>query len=359
MRCIGMNGLRIFACFILVLLMAAAPVAATTTTVSSDSITSVSPASGQKGDTVTVTITGVNFTPTAGSVRLEKSGDSDISGTIVSWGIASITCRFKISSSRDTGKWDVVVVKGYDSTTIVKPSYFAVSEEMSITSVSPTSGRAGNDVTMTITGKGFDDDYINQVYLYNEDYDNITSDYDVKSETKIEAEFELDDDAEEDTYQVCIEDDYGTVECKKNAFEILTNKEGTIEIDSDPSGAAIYIDNVANGTTPRDIDIIVGSYKVILKKTGYQDWSKTVNVQEEETTEIDATLYVAATATPTQTQSTPVPTATPTTSRTTIKSTFKVPTTYADVPTTTTASPVEPVFIIGAVCLALIVLRKR
>ncbi|WP_292346345.1 MULTISPECIES: PEGA domain-containing protein [unclassified Methanoregula] len=217
------------------------------------------------------------------------------------------------------------------------------------------------DVDFTIAGKNFNKDYIDDVFLSIDDFDtNISADdFKVDSSTKITGTFDLGDVDEEGDYDICIIDDFGSVECKKKAFEVITNAEGTLEIDSNPSGAAIYIDNVANGTTPRDIDILVGTYKVILKKAGYQDWSKTVNVQEDETTTIDATLYAAPTATPTQTQSTPYPTATPTTARTTIKSTMKIPTTYAEVPTTTAASPIEPWVIIGAVCLALIALRKR
>jgi len=355
-----MKGYAFIVCFILVLLLTAVPVTATTTTISTDSITGVNPSSGQKGDTVTVVITGLNFTTTSGSVRLEKSGDTDIDGQIVTWGPGSITCKFTIKTSRDAGKWDVVVVKGYDSTTIVRAQKFAISEEMSITSITPTSGVMDSDVDFTITGKGFDEDTIDDVFLSFDDFDvNISADdFDVTSSTKITGSFDLGEADDDGKYDICIEDDYGTVECKSNAFEVLSNAEGTIEISSSPSGATIYIDDVTNGTTPRNIDILVGSHKVTLKKAGYSDWAKIVNVEEDETTEVDATLYAVATATPT----TP-PTAVPTTARTatprtTVKSTIKIPTTYAEPVTTAAASPVDPALIIGSICLAFIALRK-
>jgi hypothetical protein len=355
-----MSGFKYIICFILVLLMATVPVTATSTTISGDSITSVSPAVGQKGNTVTVTITGLNFTSTTGSVRLEKSGDSDIDGTITSWGVGQIICKFAIKTSRDTGKWDVVVVKGYDDTVIVGSQKFAVTDEVTITSITPESGQAGDDVDFTIAGKDFDEDMDYDIFLYNSNYDNITADdVTVKSSTKITGTFEIDDDADEATYQVCILDEYDAVTCKKSAFKVTTNKEGTIDIASNPSGASIYIDDIANGTTPKSVDILVGSHKVTLKKTGYQDWGKIVNVEEDETTEIDATLSAAATATPTPTQSTPRPTTPPTTVRTTIKSTLQLPTTWADTPTTAAESPVDPVLIAGSVALAFIALRKR
>ncbi len=182
----------------------------------------------------------------------------------------------------------------------------------------------------------------------------------MKSATSITGTFDLDSDAGLDTYQLCIRNSFGGIECKKNAFEITTNAEGTIEISSSPTGATILIDNIANGTTPKDIDILVGSHKVTLRKTGYQDWSKTVNVQEDKSVVVDANLYAAATATPTTERTTTERTTTiPRTSRTTVKSTVKVPTTFADTPVPTEESPAEPALIIGATCLAFIALRKH
>jgi hypothetical protein len=354
-----MKGYAFIICFILVLLITAVPVTATTTTISGDSISSVSPSTGQAGDTISIGIEGLNFTTTKGSVRFEKSGDTDIDATIKTWTPSSITCTIKISTARDAGMWNVVVVKGFDSTEIVKTNGFAVSKPVTITSITPESGQADNDVDFTIAGKDFDKDTDYDVFLYNTDYDNITADsVDVVSTTKITGTFDLSD-ADADTYDFCIEDEYGAVKCKKNAFEVLTNAEGTIEISSSPSGATIYIDDITNGTTPRNVNILVGSHKVTLKKTGYSDWAKIVNVEEDDTVEVDATLYAVATATPT----TP-PTAVPTTARTatprtTVKSTIKIPTTYADPVTTAAASPVDPAVIIGAICLAFIALRKH
>jgi hypothetical protein len=360
-----MKGYAFIVCFILVLLMAAVPVTATSTTSttkvsSTDSITTISPAVAETSDTVTVTITGVNFSVNTGSVWLEKSDESNIDATIISWTYNTIKCSIKTKSTTETGKWNVVVGKdagGY--TTIVKTGGFSVTKLPTVTSITPESGQVDDDVDFTIAGKDFDEDMDYEVFLYNTDYDNITADsVDVDSSTKISGTFDLSD-ADDDTYDVCIEDEYGAVKCKKNAFKVVTNAEGTIEISSSPSGATIYIDDITNGTTPRNVNILIGSHKVTLKKAGYSDWAKIVNVEEDETTEVDATLYAVATATPT-TQPTAVPTTARTaTSRTTVKSTMKIPTTYADPVTTTAASPVDPALIIGTICLAFIALRKN
>lgn len=357
-----MKRFTLFICMCMLLLLVAAPVTAamTTTTISGDSISTISPAAGQRGDTVTVTITGTNFTTTSGDVWLEKSGENNIvADSITSWtGGNTIVCKFKISSSRDLGKWNVVVSKGLDSTTIVGVDKFTITEKMTLTSISPVTGRVDNDVDFTLKGKNFDEDMIKKVFLYKKGNTNITDDnVDYKSSTELKGTFDLDD-AEEDSYDVCIEDKSGTVECDLE-FEVTTNDVGSIDFSSSPSGATIYIDNIANGTTPHTVDdLIVGSYKVVLKKSGYEDWGKNVNVEEDEETKVEAKLYAVATATQ-ATQATPVPpTATRTTVRTVAKSTIKVPTTWVDTPTTTAASPLDPAIIIGAVGLVLIALRK-
>jgi len=344
-------------CLILSLLMiGAAPVSATGTTVSGDTLT-ISPTAATAGTTVDVTITNVNLTNVSGSVRIEKSGEDDIACINPSWNVMSriIECTLKVPKSTATGRWDVVVVKGLDSSTIVSPNGFTVSQAMSLTSISPTSGRAGRDIDYTITGSNLDD--VAKVYLYNKNYDNITDSSPDTEASKVKGTFDLSD-ADEAAYQVCLVDVYKAVKCGLE-FDVGTNKMGSIDVSSSPSGASIFLDGIANGTTPATLDdVIVGSHKIILRKTGYEEWGKTVTVSEDETSDVNANLYATATATPT-TNPTAAPTATPVTTRTTIKSTLKIPTTYAQVPTTApTESPVDPLLIIGAVCIGLIAIRK-
>jgi hypothetical protein len=359
----GMKRFTFIVCIslLLIVLIAAVPVTATSTTISGDSITSVSPAVGHLSKTVTVTISGVNFTSTTGSVRLEKDGETDIDGTVTSWSVSSIVCKFTIKSTKDTGDWDLVVVKGYDSTEIVKADGFAITESITISSISPTSAQADDeDVDFTLTGTNFDEDIIDDVYLYNDNYDNISADdFEVSSTTKIKGTFDLSD-ADDDKYEVCVEDKYGEAKCDLT-FTITTNEVGSIEITSNPSGAAIYVDGIANGTTPNTVDdIIVGSHKITIKKSGYEDWGKIVNVEADDTVDVEAKLYAVSAATTTAPTNNPAPVVTtrPTTARTTAKSTVKVPTSWVDTPTTTAASPVDPVIVIGTIGLAFLALRK-
>jgi hypothetical protein len=344
--------------FLALLFIIAVPVSA----VGLDAITSITPAAGQTGKTVTVTIIGANFTTTTGSVRLEKSGESDIDATSVTWSSAGteITCKFKISSSRETGKWNLIVVKGYDSTEIEKTNAFTITDPMTLTSITPKTAKADDDnVDFTLAGTNLDD--VEDVFLFNKDYkNNITADdIDVASSTKVKGTFDLTD-ADADTYDVCVEDSYGAIECDLS-FVITTNEVGSIDFSSSPSGASIIVDGTPKGTTPDIVDdLIVGSHKVVLKMTGYEEWGKMVTVEADETYVIEATLYPVATAT-TRQPTYNIPTTVPTKAKTTVKSTIKIPTTWANIPTTAAASPLEPAVVIGAagIGIGLALTRRR
>jgi hypothetical protein len=342
----------------ILLLTVAVPVVA-------DSIDSVSPAVGYRGETMTLTITGMNFTTTEGDVRLMKSDENNITAAISSWGPATIVCTVAISSSKATGTWDVVIIKGVDDTEIVKDSAFSITDPMELTSISPTSGQPDNDsIDFTLAGSGLSD--VENVYLYNKAYDNITADsVDAASSTKVTGTFDLSD-ANESTYDVCVEDSYNVVKCDLS-FEIYTEEVGTVVVSSEPTGASIYVDGSLTGTTPDTVkNLVAGSHKLVLKKTGYDDWGKIVTVVADDETEVDATLNQITTAAPTAVQTaqpmaeaTAVRTAQPTTARTTRASTVVVPTPWPSTTTEAAASPIEPAVIISTLGLAFLALRKH
>jgi hypothetical protein len=352
----------------ILLVVMAAPVTASSTTISGDSITSISPSVGYRSDTTTVTITGNNFTTTKGSVRLEMSGETDLDATISSWSDSKIVCKVKITSSKETGYWDVVVVKGDDDTEIVKTEGFTITDEMILTSITPASALADNDnVDFTLTGTHLSD--VQDVYLYKKGYDNTSANnFDVSSSTKIKGTFDLTD-ADDASYYICVEDSLGTTKCGLS-FKVIPNEVGGITISSNPSGASISIDGIANGTTPATVDnLIAGSHKVVLTKSGYLDWGKIVTVEADDTVTVDSDLTAITTSaepSPVPTPEiirtpapTPVWTSEPPTERPTRESPVAVPTTLPAT-ATTKASPVDPAVILGALGLGvgIAVLRK-
>ncbi len=57
----------------------------------------------------------------------------------------------------------------------------------------------------------------------------------------------------------------------------ITN--GSIRIDSDPSNAAIFLNTEHQGRTPLTVyNLTPGTYRILLQKTGYHDWSDRFSV---------------------------------------------------------------------------------
>lgn len=85
-----------------------------------------------------------------------------------------------------------------------------------------------------------------------------------------------------------------------------TPTTGSISASSSPSDAEMYLDNIFKGLTPITLDSITpGTHTVLIKLSGYQDYSSQVQVTAGQTTQISATLIQAATPTPTPTVSGP------------------------------------------------------
>jgi diacylglycerol kinase family enzyme len=54
--------------------------------------------------------------------------------------------------------------------------------------------------------------------------------------------------------------------------------QASVIIDSTPSGADIEIDGEFVGNTPSTTTVVPGRHKIVVKKKGYADWGKTMNV---------------------------------------------------------------------------------
>jgi hypothetical protein len=348
----------IFLAVMILLLTLAVPVAA------DPAISGISPTSAYRGNSVTMTITGTGFDLPASSsykyVRLMMDGEDNITASSISskstTKIVAVLSSSKITSSVTKGTWTVVVVNddGSESTY----DGFTISDDMTLSSISPTYAKTNNDASFTLTGSSLSD--VTEVYLYKSGYDNITTSDISAGSTTVTGTFDLTD-ASEETYKVCVMDSVGTVKCSSLVtFEVTTDEVGEIDISSSPSGATVYIDTASVGTTPyAATGLTVGSHVVKITKDGYVDWSKIVKVTSGDTTTVDAELTAMAT-----TVVTTSPTPMPTTIRTAVPvTTIKVPTSYPKITTaaatTTKASPVEGAVVLGAIGLGIIVLRRK
>jgi len=337
-------------CIIMMLLLVMAPVTAESSTIST-----ISPSVAYLGSTTTVTITGTDFNTTSVKVKLMMDDESNITSTISSHTDTEIICKFTISSGKTTGDWDLVVINDDDSE-VVSSGGLTLREPMTLSSISPATARTNNDsVDITVVGTGLSE--VSSLYLYHKNYDNVSATIDDMDDEEITGTFDLTD-VDELTYKVCVLDSFGTAECDLS-FEVTSDAVGTIDVSSSPSGASVYIDNTYVGTSPVSVeDLDVGSHKLILKKSGYSDYTKLVKVTEDDTTTVDADLAVITTA-PTTVAATSLPTPLPTTAPTTVRTIVTNTVTSWPTATTTQESPIGPLAIIGAVGLAFIVLKRR
>lgn len=130
---------------------------------------------------------------------------------------------------------------------------------------------------------------------------------------------------------------------------------GSVYVQSNPSNAAVFLNTMYQGKTPISLyNITQGDYRVVVQKTGYEDWSTRISVSPGTKSDIYATLIPQVTET---TLVTTLPTATTLKTTTTVKSTIKVPTPWPS-DTATPASPVSSLAVLGAVGIGIIVLRK-
>jgi len=345
---------------LLALLLIVVPVAA-----DSASISGVTPKVAYTDSTVTFTITGTFNISSQDSlvIKLMKSGsDINETATINSVSSSQIVCSFSKSKIADslgsnTEASRKLVIIAPDIPDTVYGTDITLRPAITLSSVNPTKARTNtDDVEIAITGSGLSE--ILDVYLHNSDEGNITkTDVDVKSATKVNATFNLND-KELGTYEVCVKDDFGTIVCDDDVeFEVTSDEVGAIEVSSSPSDATVYLEGVSKGKTPITLsDLDVGTYKLMVKKDGYADWMRSVKITSGKTESFSANLEVkttATTATPTS-----GPTTIPTSIKVTRKQTSATPTPWpSDTPTP--ASPLDALVIVGGIGLALIALRRK
>lgn len=97
-----------------------------------------------------------------------------------------------------------------------------------------------------------------------------------------------------------------------NAPQTPSGVNGTLSVNSVPSGSQVYLDNIFIGVTPLTLSTVKpGQYTLVLKMTGYQDYTNQVQIAAGMSTPASVNLTPLAPSTPKETSTqTPVPTAT-------------------------------------------------
>ena len=119
-------------------------------------VTGITPATGENSGTVGITdLAGTGFQPGA-SVKLTRSGQLDIPGTLVDVTSSSkITCEFDLSGAQ-TGTWNVVVANNDGQSATLAGAFTITYPAPTLSEVIPDSGLNSGPVTITnLSGTGF------------------------------------------------------------------------------------------------------------------------------------------------------------------------------------------------------------
>lgn len=119
-------------------------------------VTGISPATGVNTGSVNISdLTGTNFASGA-TVKLQKSGQSDIAATGVSVVSATkITCTLSLSGAA-AGAWDVVVTNANGGNGMLAGGFTITNPAPTVTGIAPSSGANNGSVSITdLAGTGF------------------------------------------------------------------------------------------------------------------------------------------------------------------------------------------------------------
>lgn len=72
------------------------------------------------------------------------------------------------------------------------------------------------------------------------------------------------------------------------------SKTGILNLNSDPNGAQVYIDDHLTIATNNSLNLTPGKYTVKIIKEGYFDWQKDIQIKREVVSNADATLFPKA-----------------------------------------------------------------
>jgi uncharacterized protein YfaS (alpha-2-macroglobulin family) len=118
------------------------------------SLTAISPSNAIQGQTLDVTITGVNthFNQASSTINFRQASGTIISsGTITKINDTSISASFTIPANASLGNYDVNLSNSLDGNLSI-PNGFLVKSNTALTSISPSTTTQGQTLSVTITG---------------------------------------------------------------------------------------------------------------------------------------------------------------------------------------------------------------
>jgi hypothetical protein len=254
-----------------------------------------------------------------------------------------------------TGAPACVAVTTTTATTIT-PSYMVTYGDPTLTSIIPWTGATNTTTGITLAGTNFRS--AAGFRLKQTGSKEIAGSVSSVNSTHIVGTVNLYNQPPGE-YQVCVYNSPSIYVCGLT-FTVTPPAEAvtaaSIFFETNPTGATVWLNGTNNiGTTVFTYyNATPGTYKVVIKKSGYEDYTGSVTVLEGKRVRFIAPLTPHGAGT-TAVTATPVKTAT-----IIQKSTLKVPTSWpSDTPTE--ESPVDPATALGAagIAVVLVMIRRR
>jgi len=230
----------------------------------------------------------------------------------------------------------------------------AASGTLTLISISPSSGETNTSVVVTdIVGRNFDSHAGFRLVRSSKEIIGYVRSV---NSSRIVGTVNLDKQAPGE-YQVCVYNNASSYICDLT-FTVTSPAEtsaSSVYFETNPPGATVLLNGTAIGTSVFTYyNATPGTYKVLIRKSGYEDYTGSVTVLVGKRVRFYAPLKPPGAGTA---AATAPPVITATTIR---KSTLKVPTTWPSA-TPTGASPLDPALVIGAAVIGtgLVVFRRR
>jgi hypothetical protein len=239
-------------------------------------IVSIDPNNGVQGKTVTaVNVIGTNFV-TGETVKLTKTGQTDIPATTTYYSSTYLSCTIAIPLAAATGTWNVVVGNpAPDTQTATLENGFTVyapgTNSPTITSIAPAKGQIGTTVAANLAGTNFAAGAT--VYLAKTGQTNISMDMTgaTITPTNISGSFAIPSAAQTGPWTVIVTN----TATDKQTAELVNGFNITSEVVTVPTITSIDPNNGVQGKTVTAVNLIgtnfVTGETVKLSKTGQAD----------------------------------------------------------------------------------------
>lgn len=243
-------------------------------------VNAITPANGEEGQVVNVTIQGEKFHQKSVQVKLAKEGQEDIVATeVIFVSKQELNATFDLTG-KPLGVWDLIVSNTGTLTKRIKvaivPEAFTINAAdspvvvptpvaLTIVSIEPNSASVDSQITLTVKGSGFDPNAT--VRLKQNNAVIVSNRSNVVSANELKADFNLTD-ANTGVYDVEVINNNGQSATLTGAFSVV---QGTVQepaVDPNSKLKAVFFDFDKFNMRADQKDALESNFKEIASQLG-------------------------------------------------------------------------------------------